>query len=104
MKRNFKDLQENTWTLINCKELSSDTVIGTAIERNGELISGSPNKIFNVENELLYYTFRAFKNGDKPRVVEENLREHEAQEKVKQDIKENPDAEYYMLCYRKMDR
>lgn len=46
-----------------------------------------------------YYTKRVFKNGDRARIVEEDLTRNEAQERVKQDQEQNPDCEYYMLVF-----
>jgi hypothetical protein len=49
-----------------------------------------------------YMTRRIFKDGSKPRIVEENLTEKEAQAIVQEDMKTNPDCDYYMLVYTKM--
>jgi hypothetical protein len=53
--------------------------------------------------EQLYYTKRVFKDGSKPRIVDENLTREEAQAQVEEDIKNNPNAEYYMLVFAKQE-
>tara|TARA_R110000803_G_scaffold57322_1_gene115186 strand:- start:1 stop:183 length:183 start_codon:yes stop_codon:yes gene_type:complete len=52
-------------------------------------------------NEKIYQVNRVFKN-DKNRIVDENLTREEAQKMVEEDIKENPNCEYYMLTFDKM--
>ena len=50
-----------------------------------------------------YYVRRIFKNHATPRIVAEGLTKIEAQKMVAEDIETNPNAEYYMLVYTKME-
>lgn len=54
-----------------------------------------------MSNKKIYQVNRVFKN-DKNRVVDENLTKKEAILMVEKDMKENPDANYYMLTFDKM--
>jgi hypothetical protein len=53
--------------------------------------------------EQMYHTRRVFKDGSPSRIVEENLTREEAKERVAEDIENNPDADYYMLVFDKME-
>jgi hypothetical protein len=50
-----------------------------------------------------YCTKRVFKGNEPTRIVEENLTRDEAKELVQEDIESNPNAEYYMLVFDKMN-
>lgn len=51
--------------------------------------------------QKIYQVNRVFKHG-KNRVVDEFLTRSQAMEIVQTDIKENPNADYYMLTFDKM--
>lgn len=56
-----------------------------------------------MENKFrIYNTKKVFKDHRLTRIVDEGLTEKEAQAKVKEDIKINPEAKEYMLIYCKM--
>tara|TARA_R110002153_G_scaffold31768_4_gene96562 strand:+ start:3560 stop:3751 length:192 start_codon:yes stop_codon:yes gene_type:complete len=56
----------------------------------------------NTFNMRKYEVVRIFKDGSKQRIVDENLTELEAQKQVQEDIKTNPNCDYYMIIYRTM--
>lgn len=51
----------------------------------------------------MYQVRRVFKDDSPSRVVDENLTREEAMEMVSEDIENNPDADYYMLVFDKME-
>jgi hypothetical protein len=53
--------------------------------------------------EKNYLVFKTYRNINRKTVLAKNLTRKEAQDMVKEDIKINPKAEKYMVCFDKMN-